>query len=86
MTMNAYLQFGTAPGPFLTKRVPAKRTDTLPSKGQTVSGYGRAMPTRNMVLWAGRWRRVLVACYANAGTAYIPGENGEWIIVQEMED
>lgn len=37
----------------------------------TASGYGRRIPSRYMVLWEGRWRRVYVCQYGNAGTAYI---------------
>lgn len=37
----------------------------------TASGYGRRIPTRYMVQWKGRWRRVYVCQYSNSGTAYI---------------
>jgi hypothetical protein len=37
----------------------------------TASGYGKRIPTRHMVKFAGRWRRVYVCQYSNAGTAYI---------------
>lgn len=37
----------------------------------TASGYGGRIPAPYMVHWKGRWRRVYVAQYGNAGTAYI---------------
>lgn len=46
-------------------------TAYLPRKGQTATGYGRAMPTHYMVQYRGRWRRVKVIQFSNAGTAYI---------------
>lgn len=81
--MFAYLHFkaGDA-GPFQTVKVPMRETAT-PWKGRTVSGYGAALPSHRMVLWAGRWRRVKVAQYGNAGSAYI-GKPGAWLAtVQE---
>ena len=47
------------------------RATVEPSYGRTVSGYGGKVPTRYMVQYAGRWHRVYVAQYGNAGTAYI---------------
>jgi hypothetical protein len=52
----------------------------------TASGYGSRIPTRTMVLWNGRWRRVYVRIYSNAGTAYIgriPRSTGELLTVSE---
>ena len=37
----------------------------------TATGYGSRIPTRWKVKFNGRWRRVYVRCYSNAGTAYI---------------
>jgi len=45
-------------------------TDT-PRSGQTVTGYGGAIPTRYMIRYAGRWQRVKVMSYGNSGSAYI---------------
>ena len=74
-----YLYFRTSDvGPFQTVEVPCVETPYTPRKGITVSGYGKGMPTRFMVKWAGRWYRVRVACWANAGTAYI-GKPGAWL-------
>ena len=55
----------------------------------TASGYGRRIPTSRVVRWNGRWRRVYVAVYGNAGTAYIDGpadpETGKrrWLVVTD---
>ena len=40
----------------------------------TASGYGKRIPTHTMVRYRGKWRRVYVCQYSNAGTAYI----GKW--------
>ena len=42
----------------------------------TSSGYGKRIPTRMMVLFKGKWRRVYVCQFSDAGTAYI----GKWIV------
>jgi len=76
--MQAYLHFKAGPqGPFQTVAVPMRET-ARPWKGRTQSGYGNALPTSKQVQWAGRWRRVRVACFSNSGTAYI-GKPGAWI-------
>lgn len=36
-----------------------------------VSGYGPKVPTRHMITYASRTRRVYVAQYGNSGSAYI---------------
>lgn len=46
-----------------------KVTETPVSR--SVTGYGPKLPTRFMVHYAGRWRRVYMAQYGNAGTAFI---------------
>ena len=71
---KAYLEFDTTPRTVI--EVPFKETDE-PRSGRTVSGYGRKLPTRYMVHWKGRWRRVYVAQLSNAGSAYI-GKPGAW--------
>lgn len=81
--MQAYLQFKAGPsGPFQTIEVPSRRTER-PRKGQTVTGYGAAIPTDIEVKWGGRWRRVKVAQYGNAGSAYI-GKPGAWIATVDV--
>lgn len=49
----------------------------------TASGYGKRIPTRYLVQFNGRWRRVYSARFGNAGTAYIGKLNaiGEVITV-----
>lgn len=47
----------------------------------TATGYGRRIPTRTMVRFNGKWRRVYVCCYSNSGTAYI----GQWILGRGAE-
>lgn len=46
-------------------------TETLPRKGQTVSGYGKRMPTRHMIHIGNIWRRVYAASWSNSATLYI---------------
>jgi len=41
----------------------------------TASGYGKRIPTERMIKFNGKWRRVYVYRYSNAGTAYI----GKWV-------
>jgi len=48
----------------------ARETDA-PVSGQTVSGYGGAVPTRTMILYRGRWRRVYAMAYGNGSTLYV---------------
>jgi len=47
-----------------------------PAYGRTASGYGGKIPTRHMIRYAGRWRRVYAMLYSNSGTAYVV-VNGE---------
>ena len=51
--------------------VTGQRQTDQPAYGHTVSGYGGKIPTRHMIRYAGRWRRVYVMCYSNSGTAYV---------------
>jgi hypothetical protein len=43
----------------------------------TASGYGARIPSPYLIRWKGRLRRVYVAQWGNAGTAYI-GRPGAW--------
>lgn len=47
------------------------RATDVPRHGQTVTGYGGAIPTPHMVRYAGRWRRVYAMVYSNSGTPYV---------------
>lgn len=46
------------------------RTDDAPRR-VTATGYGRKIPTRHMIRYAGRWRRVYVMTFSNIGSAYV---------------
>lgn len=50
----------------------------------TSSGYGRRIPTPNMVKLPGspRWRRVYCCIFSNAGTCYVDAPGGNWIVIQ----
>ncbi len=48
-----------------------EKESPAPRKGQTQTGYGRAMPLPHMVRWGGRWWRVKVVCFSNAGSCYV---------------
>jgi hypothetical protein len=85
--MQAYLHFGGAAtidagGARVTHTVPAIESPA-PRSGQTLTGYGAAIPAPYKVRWAGRWRRVYVACYGNAGSAYI-GKPGAWLATVDL--
>ena len=67
--------------------VPAKACE-YPLRGQTVSGYGKAMPTAYMVRLNGRWRRVKACCHSNVSTMYVGNmfKDETAILVQSIED
>ena len=48
----------------------------------TASGYSRRLPTRTMVRFDGKWRRVYCCIYSNVGTCYI-GKLSDNLIVRE---
>ena len=48
-----------------------KRQTDQPTYGRNADGYGGKIPTRHMLRYAGKWRRVYVMCYSNSGTAYV---------------
>ena len=47
------------------------RVTETPNYGRNADGYGSKIPTRYMVKYAGRWRRVYVMVYSNSGSAYV---------------
>jgi hypothetical protein len=51
----------------------------------TSTGYGSRIPTRYMVQFNGKWRRVYCRVYSNNGTLYIGKLNktGERLIIQQ---
>jgi hypothetical protein len=65
-----------------TRKVEHKITDT-PRSGQTQTGYGEAIPTRYMVRFNNKWRRVYCAIFSNNGTLYIKAPKGEVILVKD---
>lgn len=81
--MKAYLHFGTGTEPRQTIAVPARETPS-PRYGLSMSGYGAQIPTRHMVRWENRWRRVYVAVWGNSGTAYI-GKPGAWLATVSLD-
>lgn len=69
-----YLNHGKPGEPMRTESVDAI---VLPLPWQerglsyTASGYGARIPTRYMIRYLGRWRRVYCCQYGNSGTCYI---------------
>lgn len=80
---KAFLHFGTGNEPRQTVSVPCRETKA-PRGGQTQTGYGPRIPTAYLVQWAGRWRRVYVANYGNAGSAYI-GPRSDWLATVDLD-
>ena len=50
----------------------------------TASGYGKRIPTRTMVKFYGKWRRVYCCIYSNIGTCYI-GKLEDNLIVRDYQ-
>lgn len=76
---------GTRDG-FWTREVPAKDAPMrhhVAGLTWTASGYGSAIPSRLMVKFNGRWRRVYVRIFSNVGTAYIKTGPEETITVED---
>lgn len=76
-----YLHFGVGNDPRLTVSVESKESPLWwhdRGLSYTASGYGNRIPSRTMVRYNGKWRRVYVCRYGNSGTAYI-GKPGAWI-------
>lgn len=63
--------------------VEGTRTTEIPRGGQTVSGYGGAIPTRHMIKYLGVWRRVYVMAYGNGGTPYVK-VGGESVVLDDV--
>lgn len=80
--MEAFLHFGGAfcgesGGPMQTVKTECKESPLWWQErglSYTASGYGTRVPSRYMVKWLGRWRRVYICQISNSGTAYI----GTW--------
>lgn len=73
--MEAFLQFKSGPnGPFQTVAVPHKIAELSWQRAgltYTATGYGRKIPSRHMVQYLGKWRRVYVTQISNAGSAWV---------------
>ena len=55
----------------------------IPRKGQTVSGYGKNLPTRYVITLKNKRKyRVKVVCFSNSGTAYISTKERNFICVE----
>lgn len=50
----------------------------------TASGYGKKIPTSHMLKVKGRWYRVYVMQYSNAGSAYIV-KNGRTLFLHDWQ-
>lgn len=49
----------------------------------TATGYGRKIPTTNMVKLPGvnRWRRVYCCIFSNIGTCYVT-QGDDWVVIE----
>lgn len=74
-TRTAFLQFGSGSEPRATVKAEAVRLAPLwhheAGLSYTASGYGAKIPSAFMVRHEGRWRRVYVTQYGNAGSAWV---------------
>lgn len=70
-----------------TLKVPVKAC-SYPLRGQTVSGYGKALPTPYMVFLNNKWRRVKACCFSNVSTLYIGNmfKDETAILVQDISE
>jgi hypothetical protein len=86
--MIAYLQHNTGTnGPFLTEKLEALVNETRWQKMGlqfTATGYGKKIPTRYMVRYNGKLRRVYCRIYSNAGMCYI-GKLSDNLIISSIE-
>lgn len=48
------------------------------------TGYGAKIPSGKMALVNGKWQRVYVACYSNAGSAWVQVK-GERVLIEERD-
>lgn len=54
-----------------TSLVTEVKATQQPTYGQTADGYGGKIPTRYMVRYAGRWRRIYAMAYGNSASLYV---------------
>lgn len=74
---------------FWSLSVPCRRAPMAHHKAGlqwTATGYGSRIPTEWQVQLHGRWRRVYLRIFSNAGTAYIGTlrEHGERVYVRDL--
>jgi hypothetical protein len=85
--MQAYLHFGTGNEPRQTIATEARESVMFWQAAGltwTATGYGARIPSHYMVKFEGRWRRVYIARYGNAGTYYI-GKAGQWLATVDID-
>lgn len=58
---------------------------TIPPLQRTATGYGRKLPSRFMVHYAGRWHRVYAMCFGNVATHYICQGGADLVLDNESE-
>ena len=56
-----------------------------PWSGRDSQGYGRRIPTDWAIHLGGRWHRVYVCCFSNAGTAYIRTSQHPFLVVRDCD-
>lgn len=73
--MYAYLHTKESDGScHLTQKVEVKLSELWWQKKNllfTATGYGNRIPTRYMIKYNGKWRRVYCCIHSNSGTCYI---------------
>lgn len=57
-----------------------------PAYGRLITGYGGKVPTRYMVKYAGRWKRVYAMVYGNSSSLYIIHKVQDLFIDQTTEE
>jgi len=59
-----------------------------PLRGQTATGYGKAMPMPYKVYFNMRWQRVKACCFSNVATCYIGNmfKDDTVILVQDIQE
>lgn len=82
--MKSFIQHGTGTTQPLTYELIEVKDSPLwwQSKGlsYTTTGYGSRIPTRYMVKYKNKWRRVYCMQYSNCGTLYIGKRQDNLII------
>lgn len=67
------------------ERVTDVKVTEVPVSGQTVTGYGGAIPTRHMIKYGGVWRRVYMMQYSNSGTPYIKVKGADVVLDSDTQ-